>query len=299
MTGMPRQTVVVAGATGRLGTIVHTLLARGHRVRALTRTPHSPGAAALRDAGAEVRPADFDEPASIVAAARGADAMFATGTAHRVGPEGEFRHGLNVVDGAARAEVGHLVFVSGDGAAPDSPIPLFRTKHRVEERIRSLGIHHTILAPVYFMENLFNPWNLPLLRAGSFPSPIPVDVPMQQAAVADVIAIAVLVIEASAGFAGQRVRIASDELSANVGADILSRAIGRSFEPERIDLDALPPALVALFTWLEREGHFVDLAALRREYPEVAWHSYADWIRSVSPRFREFCPHPVLAGPLN
>ena len=294
---MLRQSVVVAGATGRLGSIVHALLARGHRVTALTRTPHSPAAAGLREAGAEVRPADFDEPASIVAAARGADALFATGTAHRVGPDGELRHGLNVVDATAKAEVGHLVFVSGDGAAPDSPIPLFRTKYRVEERIRSLGINHTILAPAYFMENLFNPWNLPLLRAGSFPSPIPVGVPMQQAAVADVIAIAVLAIEAPVAFTDQRLRIASDELSAKVAADILSRAAGRPFEPTRIDLDALPPGLGTLFAWLEREGHSVDLAALRREYPEVAWHSYAHWVRSVSARFREFCPHPVLAGP--
>lgn len=297
MTGAPKRTIAVAGATGRLGAIVHALLARGHRVKALTRTPGSPGGLALREDGAEVISADFDDPASIVAAARGADALFATGTAHRVGPEGELRHGLNVADAAARAGVGHLVFVSGDGAAADSPVPLFRAKHRVEERIRSLGIRHTIVAPVYFMENLFNPWNLPLLRAGSFPSPIPVDAPMQQAAVVDVIALAVRAIESPAEFGGQRIRVASDELSANVAADILSRAIGRPLEAERIDPDSLPPGVAALFGWLEREGHSIDLEALHRDHPEIPWHSYGHWVRSVSPRFREFCPHPVLAGP--
>jgi uncharacterized protein YbjT (DUF2867 family) len=297
MTFPPNRTIVVAGATGRLGAIVHPLLARGHVVRALTRTPDSQAGVALREGGADVIPADFDEPASIAAAANGADALFATGTAHRVGPQGELRHGLNVADGAAMAGIGHLVFVSGDGAAPNSPLPLFRAKHRVEEHIRSLGIPHTILAPVYLMENLFNPWNLPFLRAGSFPSPIPVGAPMQQVAVADLIALAAMVLDHPAEFTGQRIRVASDELSANVAADILSRDLGRPLEPEWVDLDRVPPGLAALFDWLAREGHSVDIATLYRDHPEIPWHSYGDWIRSVRHRFREFCPHPALVGP--
>lgn len=293
----PRKTVAVAGATGRLGAIVPLLLSRGHEVRALTRAPASAAAIALAEQGADVIRADFDDPAAVAAASVGADALFATGTAHRVGPEGELRHGLNIADAAAAAGVGHLVFVSGDGAAADSPLPLFRAKHRVEEHIGSAGISNTILAPVYFMENLLNPWNLPYLRSGSLPSPISVDAPLQQAAVADVVALAAAVIEAPTEFAGRRVRIASDELSANVAAGVLARATGRAFEAERIDPDTLPPGLAALFGWLESVGHSVEIAALHREHPEVPWHSYARWVRAVSPRFREFCPHPALAGP--
>jgi uncharacterized protein YbjT (DUF2867 family) len=81
--------VLVAGATGRLGVIVSTLLARGHAVRAMTRDPRSAAAARLRSAGAEVVFGDFDDPDSMAAAARGSDAVFATGTAHHVGPDGE------------------------------------------------------------------------------------------------------------------------------------------------------------------------------------------------------------------
>lgn len=297
MVGAPPKTVAVAGATGRFGAIVQALLVAGHRVRALARTPGSPAALALRDAGAEVVRADFDDRASITAAARGADAMFATGTAHRVGPEGELRHGLNVADAAAAAGVSHLVFVSGDGAAADSPLPLFRAKHRVEERIRAVGVPHTILAPVYLMENLFNPWNLPLLHAGTFPSPIPVDRPLQQVALADVVALAVRAVESPARFAGRRIPVASDELSANVAADVVSREIRRPLAAEQLDLGELPPALAALFAWLDRDGHAVDIAALHGDHPGVRWHSYADWVRSALPRFRDFCPHPALAGP--
>jgi uncharacterized protein YbjT (DUF2867 family) len=248
-------------------------------------------------AGAEVVTADFDDRSSLAAAATGADALFATGTAHRVGPDGELRHGLNVVDAAETADVGHLVFVSGDGAAADSPLPLFRAKHQVEERIRSTDVRHTLLAPVYLMENLFNPWNLPFLRDGSFPSPIPVDRPLQQVALADVIALAVQAIENPGEFGGKRVPIASDELSANLAADLVSREIGRPLAAEQLDLRELPPGLVALFGWLERDGHSVDLAALRRDHPGIEWHTYAEWVRSVRVRFRDFCPHPALVGP--
>jgi uncharacterized protein YbjT (DUF2867 family) len=165
----PHKRVLVAGATGRLGVIVHVLLERGHSIRATARDPTSRAAARLRAAGIEVVYGDFDDPDSLAAAATGADAMFATGTAHRAGPEGELRRGRNLADSAAAAGVPHLVYGSGEGAAPDSPVPLFRVKDQVEQYIRSLPIAATILAPVYFMENLFNPWKVAALQAGVLP----------------------------------------------------------------------------------------------------------------------------------
>src|SRR5438105_2180838 len=186
-----QRTVVVAGATGRLGALVDVLLARGHSVRAISRNPESPAADRLRDVGADVVYGDFDDPASIRDAAVRARAMFATGTAHTAGPEGEARHGRNIADAAAAAGVAHLVYSSGDGAAPDGPLPLFTAKFQVEQHIRALGIRYTILAPVYFMENLFNPWNVSTLKVGRFPSPIPVEMRLQQVAIADLLQFAV------------------------------------------------------------------------------------------------------------
>ena len=255
LTDRVRKHVLVAGATGRLGGLVDVLLGRGHTVRAMTRDPGSSAAARLRDAGARIVAGDFDDPASLTTAASGMDAVFATGTAHRAGPDGELRHGRNIAAAAAAAGVSHLVYCSGDGAAPDSPLPLFRVKHQVEEQIRSLPMAHTILAPVYFMENLFNPWNLPALRAGVFPSPIPVDMPIQQAAIADIIGLAALAIERPDEFAGKRITIASDEPTATRAADTLSDITGRTFAPDQLDASVLGPGLRALFRWLEQTPH--------------------------------------------
>jgi uncharacterized protein YbjT (DUF2867 family) len=48
-------------------------------------------------------------------------------------------------------------------------VPVHDGKHAVEERLGALGLRHAILAPVYFMENAFNPWNLAALASGRSP----------------------------------------------------------------------------------------------------------------------------------
>jgi uncharacterized protein YbjT (DUF2867 family) len=285
-----RKHVLVAGATGRFGELVDVLLARGHAVRAMTRDPRCGAAARLRAAGAEIVAGDFDDPDSIATASAGVDALFATGTAHKAGPEGELRHGRNLAAAAVAAGVPHVVYCSGDGARPDSPLPVFRVKHQVEERIRSLPVAHTILAPVYLMENLFNPWNVPALRAGVFPSPIAVDVRLEQVATADIAELAAIAIEQPERFASLRIAIASDELTAVTAADALSDVTGRPFEPEQLEASDLGPGLHALFGWLGRTGHNVDIPALHGRYPEVRWHTYEGWLRSQRARLSTLCP---------
>jgi uncharacterized protein YbjT (DUF2867 family) len=279
------KTILVAGATGRFGSIADLLLERGHTVRAMTRDPGSPAAARLAELGADIVRADFDDRGSLEAAARGADAVFATGTAHHVGPEGEGLHGRNLADAVAAAGVSHLVFVSGDGAAPDSPLPLFRAKWEVEERIRSLGLPHTILAPTYLMENLFNPWNVGALQAGVLPSPIPVDRLLQQAAIADVISLAALAIERPADFVGRRIAVASDALTAEQAAERISELIPRTLEARQAPADQVPPSVRFLFGWLESTGHNVDVENLHADYPETGWHDYRSWAESQLDRF--------------
>ena len=35
-----------------------------------------------------------------------------------------------------------------------------------------------------------------------------------------------------------------------------------------------------MFEWFDRVGYDVDIAVLRRDFPEVRWHSFADWARA-------------------
>jgi uncharacterized protein YbjT (DUF2867 family) len=267
----------VAGATGRLLPLTPTLLAHGHGVRVVTRETGSSTARELRALGAEIWRGDFDEPRTLVPAAEGADALFVAGTAHRVGPDGEARQGIAAADAAKASGVAQFVYLSGSGAGVNTGVPVFAAKHAVEAHIQSRGLPYTIIAPVYFMENLLNPWNLPALRAGIFPSPVGVRRSLQQVAIADVAAFTRLVLERPEAFLGERVEIASDELTAAAAAQALSRAAGRHFEAQRLSLERLPDGLARLFGWLERIGDDVDIEALHDRYAEVGWHSFERW----------------------
>jgi hypothetical protein len=35
--------------------------------------------------------------------------------------------------------------------------------------------------------------------------------------------------------------------------------------------------LALMFEWFDRVGYDADIAALRRDFSEVRWHSFADW----------------------
>ena len=272
-----QKTVLVGGATGRLGAVVPALLDRGHNVRALTRETGSPAAENLRELGAEVVYGDFDRPGSIETAGDGVDAAFFTGTAHRAGPEGEARHGKNFADAVAAAGVPHVVYSSGAGADRATGLPVFESKFALEQRIQALGLAATVLAPVYFMENVFNPWNVPLLEAGRLPVAIPPQRPLQQIPIVDVANFVALVIERPGDFIGRRIELASDELTGSEAAERLSQVLGRHVEVAQLDPDSLGPGLRALFSWLDRVGHGVDIKGLRARYPEVGWHRFEDW----------------------
>jgi uncharacterized protein YbjT (DUF2867 family) len=274
--------VAVMGASGRFGSVVAELLDRGHRVRAVTRDPASAAAHGLRELGAEVVAGDFADVASLERVLRGVDAVIAGGTAHKAGPQGEAQHGINLAEAVAATGAPHLVYVSGAGADRPTGVPVLESKSRVESRLRELvGQRATILAPVYFMENLFNPWNRPALHAGRFPLALPPTRSLQQVSTADVTAFAVVALERAGELAGERIELAGDELTGPEAARALSRAAERDFEYDEMDPAQLPaPGLVRLFDWLAREPFAVDIAALRAGYPEVRWHSFEAWAAS-------------------
>ena len=271
--------VFVCGATGRFGGVCLSLLQRGHAVRAITRTPGSPAAQRLRAAGVEKIAGDLDNLTGLTEAMRGVDAVIASGTLHKAGPEGELRHGRSTADAVAAARVPHLVYVSGADAAAGTGVPIFDVKAAVERHIQSVGVPATIVAPVYLMENLFNPWNLDALRAGRVRSFVAPERPVQQAAVADVIAFAALAVEQSDQLLGERVEIASDELTAKQTVEVLARVTGRSFVVAGSSPSSLGPGLAALFAWLDQRGHQVDIAALQKRHPDIGWHSFERWVR--------------------
>jgi uncharacterized protein YbjT (DUF2867 family) len=273
--------VLVTGATGRQGGhLVGELHARGHSIRALTRNPGSAAAKALAQLGVTVFRGDFEEQASLENAARGVDAVFAMSTPFGTNPDTETREGINLVRAAASVGVKHLVYSSVAGADRASGVPHFDSKFQVEKEIRRSGVPFTIVAPVFFMENFLAEWMLPGIAKGSLSMALPATRRLQMIAVADIARFAALVIERRDPFLGQRIDIASDELTGTKAADTISKVSGHRVEYIALPLDSVrqySEDQARMMEWFDRIGYDADILDLRSRYPEVAWHRFSSW----------------------
>ena len=276
--------VLVSGATGQQGgALARVLLGKGHRVRAFVRKPDSPEAKELERLGAELAVGDFEKPSTIEDAARGMDAAFVVATPFEAGTEAETRHGIAAADAAKAAGVEHLIYSSVADADKDTGIPHFDSKREVEEHIEGLGIPYTIVAPVYFMDNVLAPWTLPQLEEGRIPMALPSSRPLQQIALSDIVAFTALVLENREQFVGRRVDIASDEPTGEEVAKVLTRVTGREIDYVELPLEQVRQAMgedgVRMFEWFDRVGYSADIEVLRMEHPEVGWHTFEVWAK--------------------
>ena len=147
--------VLVAGGTGRLGTLVVTGLAeRGIDVRVMTRDPQR--AAHLTRDHVEVVEGDVRDSASTAAAVDGTDvvvsAVHGFAGPGRVSPASIDRDGNVHLIEAAQAAGADVVLMSVVGAAPDSPFELFRMKHAAETALADRAMPATIVRATAFLE---------------------------------------------------------------------------------------------------------------------------------------------------
>ena len=278
-----KRSVLITGATGNQGgALARVLLRKGHLVHALTRRTDSPAAQELEDLGAELMAGDFDDAASLERAAKGMDTVFALSTFFEAGVEAETRQGINVADAAKAAGVKHLIYSSVSDADRNTGVPHFDSKYEVEKHIEGLGIPYTIVAPVFFMENLLSPLSLPALQQGSLAIPMPADRKLQQVALSDLGEFDASVVEERERFLGKRVNIASDEFTGAEAAEILSRVAGRDIRFSQIPIEQVGETsedFALMYEWFDRVGYSADIPSLRRDRPEVGWHTFEDWAK--------------------
>src|SRR6202521_5735157 len=273
--------VVVTGATGQQGgAVVKSLLERGHEVRAVTRSIDSAKARVLANTGVTLVRASLEDTAAITKALEGATSLFAMTTPFEGGTDAETRQGVAAVE-AAKARGVHLVFTSVGSANRQTGVPHFDSKYEVEKHIAKAGVRATILAPVFFMENLY--FVKEQLAKGIYASALSPTRALAQVAVPDIGAVAVRVLEEPARFTGKRFDRAGDELTGNDAMAILSRVTGRPFSYYQVPLDVVRQRMgedaVKMYEWFDRVGFAVDRAALRREFPDVNFHNFESWAK--------------------
>jgi len=291
--------VLVTGATGNQGgAVVQALLKQGQKVRGMTRNASSAAAEQLRSQGVEVVAGDFTDQDSLVRAASGVDTIFTMTTPFEEGVERETAQGIAITDAAKEAGVDHLVYSSVASADQETGIPHFDSKYEVEKHITSSGVPYTIIAPVYFMNNLLMPWTLPGLRAGKLAAGMPAARTLQQIAVEDIGAFAAAVIERRNTVFGRRFDIAGDDLTGDESAAILSEVTGRDIQYESFPPDALRAQsedMALMYEWFDDTGYVADINGLRHDFPEVEWHDFAAWAREQDWTVLD-TPEPALAA---
>ena len=277
---MSARTVLVTGATGNQGrAVTEALLEKGHRVRAMVRSPDEPGALRLKEKGVEVAGGDFDDPASLERAMSGVDAVFAMTTPY-AGVDVEVRHGKNLADAARAAGVAHLVYSSVGDADRNTGIPHFDSKFEIEQYLRSLGVPWTITAPAFFYDNALFPWNVADLKEGRFRQALHPARKLQQISLRDIGRFNALVIERKEPFLGKRINIAGDELTGVDMAAALSRAVGRPIAYQEQPLDEVRTQfadMATMYEWFASDGFTAKIKSLREDYPEIGWFSFAQW----------------------
>ncbi|WP_171419085.1 NmrA/HSCARG family protein [Corallococcus exercitus] len=277
-------TVLVTGATGQQGgAVLRKLADRGHHVVALVRDVDAPVARALRRPGVTLAQGDFDDPVSLESAMRGVDAVYAMATPFGAGGvDAEVQHGKNLADAAKRSNVRHFVYSSVAGASELTGIPHFDSKHAVELYLKRRDMPFTILAPTFFMENLLHPPTRDLLAAGRLALGLPATRGLQMVAVEDLAALAMYVLGDPERFIGERIEVASDEVTGQQAAALLSMVGGHRIHYEQIPLDQLQQQsedLAAMFEWLDRVGYHADILTLRNSYLGVGWQNFETWAR--------------------
>lgn len=266
------RTILVAGATGNQGgAVASNLLERGFPVSALTRNQNSEGAQALAEQGAEVVQGDMEDRSDMDRVLEGVYSVFSVQTFWEAGYDLEIKQGKTLADAAKAAGVEHFVYSSVGSAHRETGIPHFDSKWEIEEHVRELGLSYTILHPVFFMQN----WEMmrDQILEGTLPQPLDPDKPFQQVAVEDIGAFAVLAFERPDEWLGREVDLAGDEQTMPQIAETFSRVTGKEIDYFQVPWDQFEEQMgeeyAVMYRWFNDVGYEADIAALRRESPEL------------------------------
>jgi uncharacterized protein YbjT (DUF2867 family) len=157
----------------------------------------------------------------------------------------------------------------------------FASKYEIEKYLASLGVPHTILRPVFFMENLRSPWMGP--RDGVLASALHPTTSLQMIAADDIGAFAALAFARPAEFTGKVMEIAGDALTMPQVAGAMSRVTGSPVQFVELPLEqvrSFNAEMADMMAWFNDHGYNADIPALRRLHPGLM--TFETWLRKTN-----------------
>jgi uncharacterized protein YbjT (DUF2867 family) len=291
--------VLVVGGTGMLGgQVVTALLSRGKRVRALVRPASN--AARLERPEVEIVRGDMMDPASLVPAMEGADAVVTTAagyTRHSKGDTAEIDivGNSNLVDAARRTGVRRFVLTSILTCDQTPQVPHFWHKKLAEDRLEAAGVPFVALRPGAFLDMMTRMGGDPIAKGRLiwFGSPA---IPLTFVLSRDVAGYLADAVDAP-GVEGERIDIGWDRpVSLREIAAISARLLGRDIRVRTIPAGVITAAattvarfspmvrdMSAMLRWFQTGRYVADPTRQRQVFGEVptAEAAIASFARSL------------------
>lgn len=139
--------ILVTGASGHVGGTVAKLLSGGGAALRLMTRDAARAPILLRG---EVVEADYADPASLDRAFRGIESAFVVSGVEQAGKRAKLHR--NVFQAAAGAGISHVVYLSFQGASPDSKFSASRDHFESEQHLKLTGVPCTILRDNFYLD---------------------------------------------------------------------------------------------------------------------------------------------------
>ena len=277
--------VLVVGGTGMLGgQVVDELLARGKQVRALVRPASDPSR--LERAGVEIARGDMMDPASLLQAMDGADAVITTAAGYTRHSKGDTDvidtiGNRNLADAASRVGVRRFVLTSILTCDQTPEVSHFWHKKLAEDRLEELGVPFVSLRPGAFLDMITQMGGDPLAkrRLMWFGSPT---IPLTYVLTQDLAGYLADAVDAP-GVEGQRIDIGWDRpVSMQDIAQISGRLLGQQIRVWSIPAGLINAAgsvvgrfipmvkdLTAMMRWFQTGQYVADPTRQREVFGQV------------------------------
>ena len=139
--------ILITGASGRIARRTAELLSNtGLSLRLISRTPQR----VPKLTGAEIVFGDFAEPATLDNALEGVVTALIVSGSGEPGQRAQLHR--NAFEAAARAHVHHVVYLSLQGASPQSKYPFSRDHYQSEQYLQATGLPFTILRNAFYID---------------------------------------------------------------------------------------------------------------------------------------------------